>query len=101
MTAIPEIFSYAAYLECARCKTAYPVTDINTYATCCNQPLVVKYDHPSGYYKEDVIFREKNMWRYFEVLPVMERKNIVTLGEGMTPLLPLEKSAALHGLQIY
>jgi threonine synthase len=97
MTAIPETFSYAAYLECARCKTAYSVTDINTYATCCNQPLVVKYDHPSGYYKEDVIFREKSMWRYFEVLPVMERKNIVTLGEGMTPLLPLEKSAALHG----
>ncbi len=37
------------------------------------------------------------MWRYFEVLPVMQRKNIVTLGEGMTPLLPLEKSAATHG----
>ena len=97
MTAIPEIFSYAAYLECARCKTAYTVTDINTYATCCNQPLVVRYDYPSGFYKEDVIFREKNMWRYFEVLPVMERKNIVTLGEGMTPLLTLEKSAARHG----
>jgi len=97
MTAIPEIFSYAAYLECARCKTTYPVTDINTYAACCNQPLVVKYDYPSGFYKEDLIFREKSMWRYFEVLPVLERKNIVTLGEGMTPLLTLEKSAALHG----
>ena len=97
MTAIPEIFSYAAYLECARCKTTYPVTDINTYAACCNQPLVVKYDYPSGFYKEDLIFREKGMWRYFEVLPVLERKNIVTLGEGMTPLLPLEKSAAHHG----
>ena len=97
MTAIPEIFSYAAYLECARCKTAWPVTAINTYATCCNQPLVVKYDHPAGFCKEDVIFREASMWRYFEVLPVLERKNIVTLGEGMTPLLPLEKLAAQHG----
>ena len=97
MTAIPEIFSYAASLECAQCKKCYSITDIQGYAGCCNQPLVVKYDHPSGYYKEDVIFREKTMWRYFEVLPVMERKNIVTLGEGMTPLLPLEKSAARHG----
>jgi threonine synthase len=97
MTAIPEIFSYAAYLECARCKTSYAVTGINTYATCCNQPLVVKYDHPSGFYKEDLVFREKSMWRYFEILPVMERKNIVTLGEGMTPILPLGKLAALHG----
>ncbi|GAC1452538.1 MAG: threonine synthase [Chitinophagaceae bacterium] len=97
MTALPDTFSYAAYLECARCKTAYAVTDLNTYASCCNQPLIVKYDHPAGFYKEDLVFREKSMWRYFEVLPVMERKNIVTLGEGMTPLLPLEKSAALHG----
>src|SRR5450432_266755 len=97
MTAMPETFSYAAYLECARCKTSYSVTDINTYATCCNQPLVVKYDHPAGFYKEDLIFREKNMWRYFEVMPVLERKNIVTLGEGMTPILPLEKLSALHG----
>lgn len=97
MTAIPETFSYAASLVCARCKTAYPVTTIHGYAACCNQPLLVKYDHPSGYYKEDVIFREKNMWRYFEVLPVLQRKNIVTLGEGMTPLLPLEKSGATHG----
>jgi len=97
MTAIPETFSYAAYLECVHCKTAYSITDINTYASCCNQPLVVKYDHPAGFYKEDLIFREKNMWRYFEVLPVMERKNIVSLGEGMTALLPLEKSAAVHG----
>jgi len=97
MTAIPETFSYAAYLECAHCKTAYSINGVNTYASCCNQPLVVKYDHPAAFYKEDLIFREKNMWRYFEVLPVMERKNIVTLGEGMTPLLPLEKSAAIHG----
>ena len=97
MTAIPETFSYAAYLECARCKTAYPVIGINCYAVCCNQPLVVKYEHPSGYYKEDLIFREKSIWRYFEVLPVMERKNIVTLGEGMTPLLPLDKLATVHG----
>lgn len=97
MIAIPETFSYAAYLECARCKTAYALTGIHSYASCCNQPLLVKYDHPAGYYKEDLIFREKSMWRYFEVLPVMERKNIVTLGEGMTPLLPLERSAAMHG----
>jgi threonine synthase len=97
MTAIPETFSYAAYLECAHCKTAYSINGVQTYASCCNQPLVVKYDHPAAFYKEDLIFREKNMWRYFEVLPVMERKNIVTLGEGMTPLLSLEKSAAVHG----
>lgn len=29
------------------------------------------------------------MWRYFEMLPVKDEKNIVSLGEGMTPLRPL------------
>lgn len=97
MTAIPETFSSAAYLECARCKNAWPVTVLSTFATCCNQPLVVKYDQPAGLCKEDLIFRESSMWRYFELLPVLERKNIVSLGEGMTPLLPMEKLAALYG----
>jgi threonine synthase len=97
MIALPKSLSCAAYLECACCKTAYSIAGLQTYATCCNQPLLVKYDYPSGYYKEDLIFREPTMWRYFEVLPVMERKNIVTLGEGMTPLLPLENLAKQNG----
>jgi threonine synthase len=97
MIALPKSLSYAACLECTRCKTVYSITDLNTYATCCNQPLVVKYDYPSGYYREDLVFREKSMWRYFEVLPVLDRKNIVSLGEGMTPMLPMDKLAAQHG----
>ncbi|HEY4150388.1 MAG TPA: threonine synthase [Chitinophagaceae bacterium] len=97
MIALPKPLSYAACLECAHCKTVYSISELNTYATCCNQPLVVKYDYPSGYYREDLVFRERSMWRYFEVLPVMDRKNIVTLGEGMTPMLPLEKLAARYG----
>ncbi len=97
MIALPKPLSYAACLECAHCKTVYSISELNTYATCCNQPLVVKYDYPSGYYREDLVFREKSMWRYFEVLPVMDRKNIVTLGEGMTPMLPVEKLAARYG----
>jgi threonine synthase len=97
MTAIPETFSYAAYLECACCKAAYTITDINTFATCCNQPLVVQYDDLVGFEKSDLIFREATMWRYFEALPVLERKNIVSLGEGMTPLLPLTRLADSRG----
>jgi threonine synthase len=97
MIALTRSLSYAAYLECARCKKKYSIAGRNEYAACCNQPLVVKYDFPSGFYKEDLIFREKTMWRYFEMLPVMEREYVVTMGEGMTPLLPLEKLAAQYG----
>lgn len=97
MIALPQPLSYAAYLECARCKKEYSLGELQNFATCCHQPLLVKYDYMPGFFKEDLLFREKNMWRYFEMLPVFERKNIVSLGEGMTPLLPLNNLAARHG----
>ncbi len=97
MIALPKPLSYAAYLECARCKKEYSIHEVHAYAQCCDQPLVVKYDFPAGFYKEDLVFREKSMWRYFEVLPVMDKSNIVSLGEGMTPVLPVEKLASANG----
>ncbi len=97
MTAIQETFSAAASLSCSRCEAVYPITGIHTFAQCCNKPLQVNYDNPGDPDRGDLIFREKSMWRYFEMLPVMERKNIVTLGEGMTPLLPLQRAAARYG----
>lgn len=36
--------------------------------------------------KESMAGREPNMWRYREVMPVVDPANIVTLGEGFTPL---------------
>jgi threonine synthase len=97
MTAIPETFSYAAALACARCGRQYSIHDIHHYATCCQQPLVVQYDWEPGFCKEDLPFREKSMWRYFEALPVSERRHIISLGEGMTPLLPLASLASQEG----
>jgi threonine synthase len=38
------------------------------------------------------------MWRYKEVLPVLEEENIVSLGEGMTPLLELKRLQAVYEL---
>jgi threonine synthase len=97
MIALSKPLSYVAYLECSRCKKEYSVSTLNTYATCCERPLVAKYVDVHGFYKEDLLFRETSMWRYFEMLPVLERKNIVSLGEGMTPLLPLDNLAARFG----
>ena len=38
------------------------------------------------------------MWRYFEMLPVNDEKNIVSLGEGMTPIHPLSKLGSRFNL---
>jgi threonine synthase len=37
------------------------------------------------------------MWRYAEMLPVLHERNIITLGEGMTPLFPLYKLGDRYG----
>jgi len=47
---------------------------------------------------ELLIDRPASMWRYKEVLPVFEEKNIVSLGEGMTPILEWKKLGNVYGL---
>src|SRR3954451_13587896 len=49
--------------------------------------------------KEALRIREKSLWRYREVLPVRDEADIVTLGEGFTPLLPAPRLGAKHGLK--
>lgn len=39
------------------------------------------------------------MWRYAEVLPVLEKENIVSLGEGMTPVFDLKRLAQDYGFE--
>jgi threonine synthase len=48
--------------------------------------------------KDKLASRERDMWRYRELLPVKEPENIVSLGEGMTPLLHLERLGAELGV---
>jgi len=38
------------------------------------------------------------MWRYREILPIMKKENVVTLGEGWTPLTPTPRLAEKLGL---
>jgi threonine synthase len=48
--------------------------------------------------KKALVSRGENLWRYRELLPVNKEENIVSLGEGMTPLIHLEKSGPKLGV---
>ena len=48
--------------------------------------------------KEVVEARPPDLWRYRELLPVKHEANIVTMGEGMTPLLPLDRLGRQIGM---
>src|SRR6187200_389038 len=90
-------YSLVTILSCSNCNRSYPVSNVINVSPCCNQPLLVGYDLQKTFSKAALAGRENNLWRYFEILPVKDPKNIVSLGEGFTPILPLKKLSDKYG----
>ena len=93
-------YSYLTHLECARCSRTYAADIVQNLCKCGN-PLLARYDLPTlrtQLLKADVASRPPSLWRYHELLPVRSEQNVVSLGEGMTPLLPLARIGASMGL---
>ncbi len=94
-----EPISLAKALVCPVCNVEYDIHSLQSFATCCNQPLVTVYK--DNYVSKEVLKnRPQNMWRYLELLPVFDTNNIVSLGEGWTPIHPLKKLASKDGVPI-
>jgi len=90
-------YSLANALKCSNCNKLYKVSEIINVSPCCKQPLLVEYEPQSTFSKDDLIERENNLWRYFEMLPVKDLINMISLGEGFTPILPLKKLSDKYG----
>ena len=97
MNTVIETLSSASSITCFICKKVYDLSSVNTFATCCNQPLIVEYTPADSFSKEMLAERPNNMWRYTEMLPVFDELNIVSLGEGMTPIFSMNKLANRFG----
>ncbi len=92
--------SFVKHLECPRCAATYPVNQVHNLCSC-GSPLLVRYDlERAKVYlrREELHRRPAGVWRYRELLPVFEDRHIVSLGEGGTPILDLEKLGAMVGL---
>ncbi len=93
-------FSYGVDLYCPRCGKRYAINEIHQLCDC-GSPLLVAYDlelMKSQLRPEDFQGRSNDLWRYHELLPIHDPANIVTLGEGMTPLLPIPKLGTTIGV---
>lgn len=89
------------HLECAACGLRHEAQRLHNLCTRCGKPLLVRYDltrAARSLTKEVLPTRAADMWRYREVLPVEQDKNITSLGEGWTPLLHARRLAQLVGL---
>jgi threonine synthase len=77
-------------LECSFCHREYEPRRLHNVCTECGKPLLVRYDLKriaKFMTRQSLFARRSDIWRYREVLPVRREDNIVTLGEGWTPLL--------------
>jgi threonine synthase len=84
-------FSFLTHLECSRTGVRYDADTVQGVSDV-GAPLLARYDLDQVHRAvtpADIESRSHDLWRYHEVLPVRDPANITTLGEGMTPLLPL------------
>jgi threonine synthase len=73
-------------LICRECKKEYK-PQFRYICEECFGPLDVTYIYPNNIKKELFESRkEKTYWRYFELLPVRDKNNIVSINAGFTPL---------------
>ena len=95
------MFSYIDHLECTQCGKTYPHDQLSKISPCCNKVLFARYNLEqlkADKTREDWIDRPSTMWRFAELMPVVNPENILTLGEGGTPLLEAKQLGAKLGM---
>ncbi len=90
------------HLYCSACYAEFEPNKIYNLCPNCAKPLMVEYDLEKASQtltKESLKSRVSTLWRYAEVLPVENKKNQLSLGEGWTPLKRAENLGAKYGLK--
>jgi threonine synthase len=93
---------YLSYLQCSSCGEKFDPDKLWNLCPICEKPLLARYDLDllqKNLKKEELVKRENNIWRFRELLPVQERRYMITLGEGCTPLIPAQNLVSLLGIQ--
>ena len=90
---------YVTHLECSKTGKTYEPNKLYNLSEA-GKPLLVRYDLKKAAQtltKESLKDRVSSLWRYREVLPVVRDENIVSLGEGWTPMLHAKRLGAQFG----
>ncbi|HJU17425.1 MAG TPA: threonine synthase [Stellaceae bacterium] len=90
-----DLPSFVTHLECSQTGEHYPADTVQTVSRA-GRPLLVRYDLAGAgraLSRAALAGRPQTLWRYRELLPVRRPENVVSLGEIMTPLVPLPRLA--------
>ena len=91
--------SFVTHLECALTGERYAADEVHNLSRA-GKPLLVRYDLAGvsrALSKAALAARPPDLWRYRELLPVRHTRDIVSLGEAMTPLIALPAIARKLG----
>ncbi len=89
--------SYLTHLECTDCGARWNADELHSVCRQCGKVLFARYDLPSIrrlLRRGDFAGRRWDMWRYWELLPVRDQSNLISLGEGLTPLVKVRSEVA-------
>ena len=93
--------SAITHLECTLTGERFDASHPHRTNPANGKPLFARYDLEKAkttLTTESLADRPTNMWRYREVMPVIDDANIITLGEGGTPLLMADRLARATGM---
>jgi threonine synthase len=88
--------TFVSHLECSLTGERYPADTLQTLSKA-GRPLLVRYDLDGirrALPRAALAARPQTLWRYRELLPVRRPENLLSLGEVVTPLIPLPSLAA-------
>jgi threonine synthase len=90
-----DLPTFVTHLECGLTGEHYPADTVQTLSRV-GRPLLVRYDLDGArraLTKEILAARPQTLWRYRELLPVRRPENVLSLGEIVTPIVPLPRLA--------
>jgi threonine synthase len=91
----------AILVHCSQCGHSEPMGRSLSGCPACGCPVLDARYQFEGLqdWTQIMASRPFDMWRYRELLPLREERNIVSMGEGGTPLLESANLAAMLGLR--
>jgi threonine synthase len=93
-------YSALSHLSCSRTGETSDADTVQG-VSAAGAPRLARYDVERAartLTRDALAGRPPTLWRYHEMLPVRDPRFVTTLGEGMTPLLPLARYGERIGL---
>lgn len=86
--------NFFSHLQCSACNKSFNPAQLHNLCPDCGKPLLARYDLQKArelMSRNLLPGRPSNMWRYREILPVLNDRFILTLDEGFTPLIEAKR----------